>query len=104
MNGEFCKKDIQEEVIPVLNRRIILPLYLPIITLICSFLLFNKNRGIINEIKIFISCFLLLIFTEILLKYTGLSQFIKVGYIVLPLILFFILYSYLNLKLNKDIN
>ena len=104
MNGEFCKKDIQEEVIPVLNRRIILPLYLPIITLICSFLLLNKNRGIINEIKIFISCFLLLIFTEILLKYTGLSQFIKVGYIVLPLILFFILYSYLNLKLNKDIN
>ena len=104
MNGEFCKKDIQEEVIPVLNRRIILPIYLPIITLICSFLLFNKNRGFINEIKIFISCFLLLICTEIFLKYTGLNQFIKVGYIVLPLILFFILYSYLNLKLNKDIN
>ena len=35
---EICKKDSKKEILPILIRRLVMPFYIPVITLICSFL------------------------------------------------------------------
>lgn len=102
--NQICKKELQQEILTVLNRRLILPLYLPIIALICSFLLFNKNKTLFHEIKVFTFSFLILVLTEIFIKYTGLNEIIRIGYFITPLISFFFLYIFLNFKLKQDLN
>ena len=88
LRNEICQKELKQEVLPILNRRLVLPLYLPVIALICSFLLFNKNKTLFKEIKIFIFSFLILVLTEIFIKYTGLNESVKIGYVITPFILF----------------
>ena len=39
-----CSEEIQKEIIPTLNRRIILPIYIPVISLICSLLLIKTKK------------------------------------------------------------
>ena len=43
---EFCNESFKKEIIPTLNRRIITPLYIPVITLICSMLLIRVKKNI----------------------------------------------------------
>ena len=35
-DNQICKKDIKNEIIPTLSRRVVLPFYIPVISLICS--------------------------------------------------------------------
>ena len=39
-NDNLCNKNAKKEILPILLRRLILPFYIPLISLICSFLLF----------------------------------------------------------------
>ena len=59
--NSFCNEKSKKEVIPTLNRRIILPIYIPIISLISCLLLANtkKNNLMLNKITIFLYLFLL---------------------------------------------
>ena len=41
-----CKKNTKNEIITVLNRRLILPLYILLIPLLCSFLLLKSQKKI----------------------------------------------------------
>ena len=41
----YCSESAKNEITTVLNRRILLPLYIPIIALLCSFLLIKTKRG-----------------------------------------------------------
>ena len=43
-DDKFCNPDSLKEIIPSLNRRIILPTYIPVIALICSLLLINTKK------------------------------------------------------------
>ena len=36
-SGQFCNENFKKEIIPVLNRRFILPFYIPVLSLCCSF-------------------------------------------------------------------
>ena len=40
---KYCREDFKKELYPVLNRRLVLPFYIPIISLLCSFLLIKSN-------------------------------------------------------------
>ena len=92
LDNDFCNKDSKKEMTPNFIRRIILPFYIPVLVLICSFL-FKKNKKIfLNKFFIFFYCMVLLVFTELCLRYTGLSQSIKFTYIFSPFILFSIIY------------
>ena len=64
-SSEICTNDAQNEIIPVLIRRVVLPLYLPAISLICSLLLIKTKKNIFKEISIFLLGFSLLIGIEI---------------------------------------
>ena len=85
-------------VIEALSRRAGMPLYIPLISIIASFLLIYKKEKKNNFLKkyiIFILAFTFLIFAEILLKFTGFSTINFMLYFLSPLILIVILYSLL---------
>ena len=101
--NQICKKDIKNEIVPTLSRRVILPLYIPVISLICSLLLIKTKARYLNKFFIFIYSFVLLIFTEMAVRYTGINIFIKNFFILFPFFLCLIFYFFLNSKFSKEI-
>ena len=61
------------EIIPNLNRRIVLPFYIPTIALICSLLLIRKKGKYFNSFSVFVLSFLVLLFSELTIRYTGIN-------------------------------
>ena len=88
----ICKEEAKKEMVPILIRRIILPFYIPVITLICSFLLLKNHKLYSNKFTVFIYSFLILLFTELIIRYTGINYFLRIGYVIAPFLLIFILY------------
>ena len=79
-----CKKNTKKEITTVLNRRIVLPFYIPIIALICSFLLIKNNdkkNFFLNKYFIFLASFLILLYSELIIRYTGISKIISTLFI-----------------------
>ena len=103
-NSKFCNNESKKEILPNLIRRVILPFYIPVVSLICSFILLRNDKFYLNKFFIFLYSFVVLIFTELSLRYTGISNFMKLIYICIPFILIIILYSVLKYKFSKRIN
>ncbi len=100
-----CKKSAKEEIKTVLNRRFILPFYIPIISLLCSFLIVRSNKKrnfFLNKYTIFIVSFLILLYAELIVRYTGISELINILFFISPLILIPIIYLLLIYKLSKE--
>ncbi len=100
----LCNEESKKEILPNLIRRLILPFYIPVISLLCSFLLIKNNTFLLNKFLIYIVNFSLLVFTELFIRYTGMSYQIRAAYILLPFILIFISYSILIYKFKKRQN
>ena len=99
---EICNVEAKKEILPILLRRIILPFYIPVISLICSFLLIKNYSIFYNNFSIFTFSFFLLVLTELVIKFTGVNSFLRNSYIVAPFILFIIFYLFLNYKFLKE--
>ena len=97
----LCTDKTKEEIIPVLMRRLVLPAYLPIIALICSFLLIKNYNLLLNRTSVFFYGFILLVFIELLLKYTGTNNFLKFFYMATPIFLLITLYPLILYKFSK---
>ena len=101
----FCQESAKKEITTVLNRRILLPFYIPIIALLCSFLLI-KSKGrknlFLNRYSIFILSFLILLYAELIVRYTGISKIISILFTFSPLILIPIIYISLIYKLSRE--
>ena len=97
-----CSSGSKKEILPLLIRRIILPLYIPVITLICSMLLLRNKNFFSNRVIIFIYSFTILLLTELVIRYTGLNYFLRAGYIILPFILTLLIYLLLIFKFNRE--
>ncbi len=102
-NNKICEDSLKKEIIPILNRRLVLPLYIPVLALISSLMLIRSKRGLYNKYSIFLFNFLILLFTELVVRYTGINYFAKIIFIILPLVLIFIFYFYLLIKFSKKI-
>ena len=98
---KFCNKDAKKEIIPNLIRRLILPFYIPVVSLLCSFLLVKNNINLLEKMKIYLFTFLLLVLTELFIRYTGINYQIRSIYIILPFALIMSVYLILNYKLKK---
>ena len=101
----YCKKDTKKEITTVLNRRIVLPLYIPVIALLCSFLLMKTQthkKKFLNKYTIFILSFLVLLYAELIIRYTGLSKIIGALFLISPAILIPIIYFLLSFKLSRE--
>ena len=103
-NSKFCNNESKKEILPNLIRRVILPFYIPVVSLICSFILLRNDKFYLNKFFIFLYSFIVLIFTELSLRYTGISNLMKLIYICIPFILIIILYSVLKYNFSKRIN
>ena len=100
-----CKENTKKEITTVLNRRIVLPLYIPIIALLCSFLLIKTKtqRNIfLNKYSIFVLSFLILLYAELIIRYTGISKIIGVLFTISPIILIPMIYLLLTFKLSRE--
>ena len=97
-----CDQNFKKEIIPTLNRRIITPFYIPILSLICSLLLIKSQRFFLNNFSIFSYSFALLLFTELGVRYTGIYNFIMIFFMIIPIILLVIIYSFLNFKFKRE--
>tara|TARA_B100000963_G_scaffold360123_1_gene389830 strand:+ start:2607 stop:3755 length:1149 start_codon:yes stop_codon:yes gene_type:complete len=100
-----CKKSAEEEIKTILNRRFVLPFYIPIIALLCSFLIVKskkKRNFFLNKYTIFIMSFLILLYAELIVRYTGISKLMNILFIISPLMLIPIIYLLLIYKLSKE--
>ena len=104
-NVGYCRTSAKKEITTVLNRRILLPLYIPIIALLCSFLLIKTKKQknyFLNKYTIFILSFLILLYAELIVRYTGISKIISILFTFSPIILIPVIYISLLLKLSKE--
>ncbi len=99
---KVCSEDFKKELYPVLNRRIVLPFYIPIISLLCSFLLIKSKKKYFNKFSVFCYCFLVLLFAELAVRYTGLSSALRISFLILPITLALIFYSLLAYQFSKE--
>lgn len=100
-----CKENTKKEIITILNRRMVLPFYIPVIAILCSFLLIktgSKKNYFSNKYLIFTLSFLVLIFAELIIRYTGISKIISLIFLISPIFLVCLIYPLLMLKLNRE--
>ncbi len=104
-NEGYCRESAKKEITTILNRRILLPLYIPIIALLCSFLLIKTKKRknfFLNKYSIFALSFLILLYAELIVRYTGISKIISVLFFISPLVLIPIIYISLIYNLSKE--
>ncbi len=93
--------------IETVSKRLGIPLYTPLIALICAFLLRSRNKSQNNFLKrylVFIVSFLILLFAEIMVRFAGFSKINLFIYFFIPIILIPLLYLILNKKLKLQEN
>ena len=100
--SSYCNENYIKEVLPVLNRRIVSPFYIPVLSLICALLLIKSKNIFLNKIFVFSYGFSILLFTEITIKYTGLNNLAMASYILMPLVLLIIFYTILIFNLSNE--
>jgi len=101
----YCEQKTKREIVTVLNRRIVLPFYIPIVALLSSLLLIKintKRNYFFNKYSIFAFGFLILLFAELTIRYTGISKIINIIFISSPIILMFVIYFFLIFLFSRE--
>ena len=101
--SKICKEDAKKEIIPILVRRAITPFYIPVLALICSFLLLRNLKNFTKKIFIFLITVTFLILTELFIRYTGLNYILRLTYIIMPFLLMVLIYPYLLYKFDNEV-
>jgi lipopolysaccharide export system permease protein len=87
----ICEKRLQKEIKQEIIKRIYKPIYIPIITLFCCFMIIvsskNKNYKIIKNM-IFLSTFIIIVISEVGLRYVSKSDNLSNLYVLIPIIIF----------------
>ncbi len=104
-----CPKNVKKDVVETISRRLGMPFYIPLITLISSFLLVTNRKNKKKSSKpylYFLISFLILIWAEIFVRYSGFSFFSFITYfitpiVVLPITYFILLKSMRSEKIKK---
>ena len=105
-NIKNCPKDNIAIVIETFSRRVIMPLYIPLVSILISFILIykkNKKTKVLNRYVFFITGFILLVLSELLVRYSGISTVGFYTYLLTPLILLPILYFILINKFWNEL-
>ena len=92
-----CKKDLMNEINQELLKRFYKPLYIPIVTLMCCFLMIVPKNHISykkNQKIIFFMTFLIIIFSEASLRYSTISSLTTLIYLVIPWLVFILIYIF----------
>ena len=90
-----CPSEEKIEVLAEINRRFGMPLYVPFVALLCSFLLINREENKFGGFYKYLYsgiAFVTLVMAEILVRYSGLSYYYSLVYYIFPLIFITLLY------------
>ena len=87
--NRVCEGQLKEEITAVVYRRLFLPFYIPVLSLICSLCLIKSSKNYFNRYVIFTYSFILVILTEITVRLTGINFLIRTIFTIAPFILFF---------------
>ncbi len=101
-----CPKNNIAIVIETFSRRVIMPLYIPLVSILISFMLIytkNKKTKILNRYVYFILSFIILVLSELLVRYSGISYIGFYTYLLIPFLLLPILYLILINKFWKEL-
>ena len=101
-----CPKNNIAIVIETFSRRMIMPLYIPLVSILISFILVytkNKKMKTVNRYIFFILSFILLILSELLVRYSGISKIGFYTYLVSPFFFLPILYLILMNKFRREL-
>ena len=102
-NDKNCAGNFKQEIYPTLSRRIILPFFLPLIALISSLLLIKtKKKLLFNKISIFGYSFFVLLYAELIVRFTGKNILITNLFVLSPLVLSILIYTYIKFKFLKE--
>ena len=101
-NCELGKlKNLNQE----LYKRFIKPLYLPLLTLMCCFLItFSKEQNdySFKTIKVFLYVFFILVLSETLMRYAEVSKLYLLFLGLIPILFFFTIFVFLVNKVKYD--
>ena len=84
-----CPDHEKIEVLAEINRRFGMPLYVPFVALLCSFILINREENKYSGLYKYLyggMSFIILVTAEILVRYSGLSNFYTLIYYLFPVI------------------
>ena len=101
-----CPKNNIAIVVETFSRRIIMPSYIPLISILISFILVytkNKKTKIINRYLFFSLSFMLLVLSELLVRYSGISSIGFYTYLLIPFVLLPIFYLILLNNFRKEL-
>jgi len=101
---QTCEINDEKVINQELIKRIIKPFYIPLIAIVCCFLIIlpkNDLRYIFNRRIIFILAFSVLLVSETTLRYLSSSNITVYLYFIFPCILFFLVYLILIKKLKN---
>ena len=88
-----CSENLKNEIKGEIIKRLIKPIYIPLICMVCSFLLLNSKRKINYKKKnnlIFLVVFGILLISEVSLRYASTSNLMALIYFLIPLFLLFL--------------
>ena len=98
-----CNEENSKNMKQELFKRIIIPFYLPLISLIAAMLIIqSKDHYSYNRFRIvlFIIGTLSIIFSEISVRYSSISEMFTVAFMIVPILLFFLTYIFLSNRLK----
>jgi lipopolysaccharide export system permease protein len=99
-----CNKELNNEMKQELIKRLYKPIYIPVVTAICCLLLISsKSKSNYKKYIyfIFLLSFLILVFSEASLRYSGSSNISMIVYLVMPLIFFSLSYMTLYKRVEN---
>ena len=100
----LCEKNILNDILQELFKRFYKPLYLPIISILCCFLIVLPKNNIKyerNKKIIFLITFLFLIMSEASLRYSTVSHLTTTFYLLIPWVSFFLIYILFYLRIKN---
>ena len=95
----LCETSLFDEIKQELLKRFYKPLYIPLLTILCCFLIIRSKNNVNykkNIRRVFIFTFLILILSETSLRYSTISNLSFTFYLIIPWLLFFIAYLLFN--------
>ena len=101
----ICEKSRLKNLNQEIYKRFIKPIYIPLLTIVCCFLLtFSKvqNNFTIKTIKVFLYLLIVIILSETLMRYVGETKTFLIIFMSLPILLFFTIFNFLGSKISYD--
>ena len=99
---KYCNENFKKEIFPTLNRRLVMPFYIPVLTLIASILLINSKKFYFNKSGVFIYGIIVLLFSELVVRLTGVNNLILWSFLIFPLVVLPSVYIFLIRKFSRE--